>query len=156
VIRDGILIGIVATIAMDIWSLLAKHLFRLPTADWALAGRWFGHMPRGVFVHRSIAAAAPIRHELAIGWIGHYVTGVSYGLIYMLVVTIGLDTTPTFVSALIFGLVTLVAPWLVMQPGMGAGVFASNLPNAGIVRFVNLTMHIVFGVSLYFAWLLAG
>jgi len=107
-------------------------------------------------VHRSIAAAAPIRHELAIGWIGHYVTGVSYGLIYMLVVTIGLDTTPTFVSALIFGLVTLVAPWLVMQPGMGAGVFASNLPNAGIVRFVNLTMHIVFGVSLYFAWLLAG
>lgn len=141
---------------MDIWSLVAKHLFGLPTADWALAGRWFGHMSRGVFVHRSIAAAAPIPHELAVGWIGHYVTGVSYGLIYMLVVTFALGTMPTLLSALIFGLVTLIAPWLVMQPGMGAGVFASKLPNAGIVRFVNLSMHVVFGVSLYIGWVLVG
>ncbi|WP_449393249.1 DUF2938 family protein [Eoetvoesiella caeni] len=36
---------------------------------------------RGRFVHENIGAASPIRAELALGWIVHYVTGIAYGLI---------------------------------------------------------------------------
>ena len=63
-----------------------------------------------------------------------------------------LSREPTLISALVFGLVTLAAPWLVMQPAMGAGIFASGTPRPGIVRFVNLSMHTVFGISLYLGW----
>ena len=71
---QGVLIGVIGTIGMDIWAAIVKHVLRLPTADWAMVGRWFGHMPRGAFVHRPISASAPIPNELVIGWIGHYVT----------------------------------------------------------------------------------
>jgi hypothetical protein len=151
---QGVLIGVIATIGMDIWSAGVKHLMRLPTADWALAGRWFAHMARGVFVHRNVAESEPVANELVIGWIGHYVTGIVYGLAYLIIVKSLLAATPTLISGLIFGLVTLVAPWCVMQPAMGAGMLASKTPRPGLTRVINLSMHAVFGVSLYAGWLL--
>ena len=151
---QGVLIGVIATIGMDIWAVIVKHVFRLPTADWAMVGRWFGHMPRGVFVHHPVSGAAPIPNELAIGWIGHYVTGVVYGLAYLYIVQVLLSRSPSLVSALAFGLATLVAPWLIMQPAMGAGIFATRTPRPGVMRLVNLSMHTVFGAALYVGWLL--
>jgi len=153
-LRDGLSLGVLATIGMDLWSIVAKYVLRLPTADWAMAGRWFGHMGRGVVFHDSIHAAAPIAHERMLGWIGHYVTGIVYGLAYIVVVRLALGGDPTLVSALTFGVVTLVAPWLIMQPAMGAGAFASRTPQPGLIRAVNVSMHVVFGVSLYGGWLL--
>jgi hypothetical protein len=151
---QGVLIGVIATIGMDIWAAIVKHLLRLPTADWAMVGRWFGHMPRGVLVHRPISKSAPIPNELVIGWIGHYVTGIVYGLAYLYIIQILLPSGPSLNSALIFGLTTLVAPWFIMQPAMGAGVFATKTPRPGLMRLINLSMHAIFGVSLYVGWLL--
>ncbi len=150
----GVLIGLIATIGMDIWATFVKYVLRLPTADWAMVGRWFGHMPRGAFVHRPISESDPIPNELVIGWIGHYVTGVVYGLAYLYIVQILLSTGPSLNSALVFGLITLAAPWFVMQPAMGAGVFATKTPRPGLMRIINLSMHAVFGVSLYIGWFL--
>jgi hypothetical protein len=151
---QGLIIGVIATIGMDIWAVVVKHVLRLPTADWAMVGRWFGHMPRGVFVHRPISDSAPIPNELVIGWIGHYVTGVVYGLAYLYIVQVLIPTGPSLNSALVFGLITVVAPWFLMQPAMGAGVFATKTPRPGLMRIINLSMHAVFGVSLYIGWLL--
>ena len=55
IVVQGVLIGVIATVGMDVWAAIAKHLLHLPTSNWAMVGRWFGHMPRGVFVHRPIA-----------------------------------------------------------------------------------------------------
>lgn len=151
---QGALLGIVATIVIDLWALIVKHLLKLPTGNWALVGRWFGHMPRGVFVHRHVADSAPVRNELAIGWTAHYLTGIIYGIVYLVIVRVLLAESPTLSSAVIFGLVTLAAPWLIMQPGMGAGIFASKTPRPGVVRLMNLLVHLIFGASLYGAWLL--
>jgi len=151
---QGVLIGVIATIGMDIWAAIVKYVLRLPTADWAMVGRWFGYMPQGAFVHRPISESAPIPNELVIGWIGHYVTGVVYGLAYLYIVQVFLPTGPSLNSALVFGLITLVAPWFIMQPAMGAGVFATKTPRPGLMRIINLSMHAVFGVSLYIGWLL--
>ena len=139
---------------MDIWAAVAKYVFRLPTADWAMVGRWFGHMPRGVFVHRPIADSAAIPNELAIGWVAHYVTGLVYGLAYLYIVRVLFSGDPSLISALAFGVVTVAAPWFIMQPGMGAGVFATRTPRPGLMRLINLSMHIVFGISLYAGWIL--
>jgi hypothetical protein len=151
---QGVLLGVIATIGMDIWAAVVKHGLRLPTADWAMVGRWFGHMPRGVFIHHPVSASAPIPNELVIGWIGHYLTGVVYGLAYLYIASVFLPGGPSLNSALIFGLITVVAPWFIMQPAMGAGVLASKTPRPGMMRMINLSMHAVFGVSLYLAWLL--
>ena len=151
---QGALIGIIATACLDVWAAIAKHGLGLPTADWAMVGRWFGHMPRGVLVHRPIAAAAPIPQELALGWAGHYAIGIGYGLAYLYIVQAFLSGTPSPVSALSFGLATLFAPWLILQPAMGAGVFARHTPRPALVRLTNVSMHAVFGAALYPAWLL--
>ena len=151
---EGVLTGVVATVLLDVWAAIAKHLLRLPTADWAMVGRWFGHMRRGVFVHRPISSAAPLRGELAVGWVGHYVIGAIYGIAYLGIVRGLLSVDPSPVSALTFGLATLFAPWLVLQPAMGAGVFASRTPRPVVVRLVNVSMHAVFGGALYVGWLL--
>lgn len=154
IVINGIAIGLIATIGTDIWAAIVKHLLRLPTANWALVGRWFGHMPRGVFVHPRIADSAAVPNELVIGWASHYIIGMAYGLAYLSIVQVHLSRTPTIMSALAFGLVTLCAPWLIMQPGMGAGIFASKTPRPAVTRLVNLSMHLVFGMSLYVGWLL--
>lgn len=44
---------------------------------------------------------------------------------------------------------TAVAPWFLMQPGMGLGVLARNAPGPGIVRAHSLSSHIAFGAGLY-------
>lgn len=150
----GVLMGILATVGTDLWAAVLKHLLHLPTANWRLVGRWFGHMPRGAFVHRTIVDSAAIPNERAIGWIAHYVTGIVYGVAYFAIVQLLLSRDPALSSALLFGLVTLVAPWLIMQPGMGFGMFASKTPRPVLVRLINLSVHLVFGTSLYLAWLL--
>ena len=150
----GVILGLIATIGTDIWAAIVKHVLRLPTANWALVGRWFGHMARGVFSHHRIADSAAIPNELAIGWAAHYVIGIAYGLAYLSIVQLYLSSTPTIMSALVFGVATLGAPWLIMQPCMGAGILASKTPRPVITRLVNLSMHLVFGISLYVGWLL--
>jgi len=151
---QGTLMGLIATFVIDVWAVFIKHVLHLPTANWAFVGRWFGYLARGKFRHQPIGDSEAIPNELAIGWIAHYVTGVVYGVAYLGIVQGILSREPSLVSAFVFGLVTLVAPWLIMQPGMGAGVFASRTPRPNVMRLVNLSMHVIFGVSLYGAWLI--
>ena len=49
-----LLIGVGATLVMDIWAFIAEALFAIPQSNFAMVGRWIGHMPEGVFAHDSI------------------------------------------------------------------------------------------------------
>ncbi len=145
----GILIGIGATILMDLWAILLHRVFGQPKANWALGGRWFWHLSRGTVFHESIAAAEPYTHELALGWAGHYAVGVIYGVAFAFIVGFGWFSAPTFVPAWVFGIVTVAAGWFFMQPGMGLGWAASKTPKPNKVRFLNLAAHTVFALGLY-------
>ncbi len=146
---DGALLGVVATIAMDLWALVVKHLLRLPTANWAFVGRWFGHMPSGKFVHRPIGAAPAVPGELALGWAAHYAIGIAYGIAYVLAARRLSTGLPPLVDAILFSLALLVFPWLVMQPALGAGWFASRAPRPAVARMLSISMHTAFGIGLY-------
>jgi hypothetical protein len=55
---------------------------------------------------------------------------------------------------MIVGIGSVVAPFLLMQPGMGAGIAASRTPKPGAARLNSLVTHAVFGLGLYAAgWL---
>jgi Protein of unknown function (DUF2938) len=151
----GILIvGVIATLAMDLWQRLLQMTIRRPLGSWALIGRWVAGFPRGAFVHGSIATVPSVHGELAIGWAFHYAVGFAYAAAYLALLQFGLRSAPTLLSAVIFALALLVAPWFVMQPALGQGFMASHMPNPVAVRAVNVSVHLVFGLGLYLGALL--
>lgn len=143
-----VLMGLGATALMDAWLALLARL-GVPVAGFAPVGRWVGHLLRGTFVHDSIARAAPVRNELALGWLTHYAVGIAYAA--MLVGIVGREwiADPAPLSALAFGCATVAAPWFVMQPAMGAGIAASRTPAPRANRLRSVASHAVFGLGLY-------
>ena len=153
---SAVLIGAGATAVMDIWAVARKRLHGVAPADYGLVGRWLGHMPKGRFRHHSISAASPVPGERLIGWTAHYLIGIAFA--FVLLASWGMDWVrhPTIGPALIVGLGSVAAPFLLMQPGMGAGIAASRTPNPPAARLRSLTTHAVFGVGLYVAaWLVS-
>ena len=64
---------------------------------------------------------------------------------------------PTLIPAIIFGVVTVLAPFFIMQPLFGLGIAASKTPNPAQARLRSLLNHTAFGVGLYlFAVLING
>ena len=146
-----IFIGIGATVVMDVWGVVRKPLLGRPVADYAMVGRWIGHMAHGKFRHDRIAAASPIKGERVFGWSVHYATGVAFAAVLIGIVGFDWLQHPTLIPALAFGIGTVVVPFLVMQPGMGAGVAASRTPSPGSARLQSLITHAIFGVGLWAA-----
>jgi hypothetical protein len=143
--------GIGATMIMDAWGVVRKPLLGVPAADYSMVGRWIGHMTHGTFRHDRIAAAAPILGERVIGWTVHYAIGVVFAAGLVWVVGVEWLEHPTLTPALGFGIATVAAPFLLMQPGMGAGLAASRTPKPWSARLQSLTTHAIFGVGLWVA-----
>ena len=144
-----ILIGVGATAVLDISSAAQTRLLGVPAPDFGLLGRWLGHMAHGQFRHDAIAAAPPIRRERLIGWVAHYAIGIAFAAV--LIAGWGLDWVrqPTLGPALIVGIGSAAAPFLVMQPGMGAGIAASRTPRPSAARLQSVVTHAIFGLGLY-------
>lgn len=148
-------IGIGATAVLDLWLLLLRRM-GVPGLDFALLGRWVGHLRRGRFVHPAIARSEPIAGERAWGWLTHYLIGIAFAAALVGLLGRAWLDQPRLVPALAFGLCTVVAPLFVMQPAMGAGFAASRTaaPARNVLRSV--ANHAVFGLALYLASRLAA
>lgn len=145
------LIGIGATALMDIWGAVRHPLFGFPRLDYALLGRWFGHMLEGQFHHDAIANATPVRGERLIGWTMHYLIGISFAALLLAVWGLAWLQHPTIGPALLVGIGTVAAPLLIMQPAMGAGIAASRTRRPNAARLQSLLTHTVYGLGLYLA-----
>jgi hypothetical protein len=147
-------IGIGATAAMDLWSVLLKRLLGIQPLDFGLVGRWIGYWPRGQFRHHSIAAAEMIRGERLIGWTAHYLTGIVFAGFLLVIWGSEWVRNPELGPALMVGVGSVAAPFLLLQPAMGMGIAASKSPRPGIARMRSLITHTVFGLGLYFSGLI--
>ena len=143
-----IAVGIGATVVMDLWLLALKRA-GVPTLDFAMLGRWTGHLFHGRVAHDAIRRAAPIPGERALGWLMHYVVCITFAA--ALVGWQGADWLhrPVLAPAFLWGLATVAAPLFVMQPAMGAGIasFRTPTPLQNVLR--SLANHAVFGLGLY-------
>lgn len=148
--------GIGATAIMDLWGIARRQLFAIPPPDYGLVGRWIAHMRRGRFRHERIAAAPPVRGERVIGWVVHYLIGIAYAALLLAVWGLAWTQRPTPGPALIVGIGTVAAPFLLMQPAMGAGIAARRTPRPAAARLQSLLTHAVFGIGLYGAGLVAS
>lgn len=76
-------IGVGATAVMDAWALVRKRCFGVPPLDYALVGRWLGHLARARVRHAPIAASPRVPGERAIGWAAHYLIGVAFAALLL-------------------------------------------------------------------------
>jgi len=145
----AILIGFGGTVALDVWALLVQRFTGSPAVNWAMVGRWLGHMPKGRFVLRQPGAARPVPGESIIGWSAHYVIGAGYGLAVLGVSGPGWFAAPTPWAPLLVSWALLIAPYFIMMPGMGTGVAGSKTPCPNRTRLKSLAGHTAFGVGMY-------
>lgn len=141
-------LGVGATIMMDLWLLLLKRL-HLPSLNFGFLGRWVGWIFRGKFIHASIAQSPAIQREYALGWLAHYSVGILFAFSFVLIVGEVWLLQPQFISAFIFGVITVLIPFFVMQPAMGAGIASTKTaqPLQNCLR--SLINHAIFGCGLY-------
>jgi hypothetical protein len=147
----AIAIGTGATLVMDLWMSLRRRVFGIATLDYALVGRWFAYLPRGKFRHFSITASPSISGERVIGLLAHYVSGIVFAGVLLGVFGTQWIDQPTLGPALIVGMGSVAAPFLLMQPGMGMGVAARLASRPMCARLNSVITHAVFGVGLYAA-----
>ena len=158
-IAQAVVTGLVATGVMDLWALAQRRLWDSPTLDYALVGRWLGHIPKGRLVHRAIALSPPVRAEAAIGWAAHYLTGIAFALAFAAILGEAWSPGRGPIAPLLFGAATVAVPFLTLQPGMGAGIAASRTPSPWKSRARSLAAHLAFGFGLWIGallWMRAG
>ncbi len=144
-----ILLGAGATATMDVWGLARRPLLGIPAPDYGAVGRWIGHMRHGQIRHVAIARSTPVAREAALGWIVHYLTGIFFAAVLVSIAGAAWLQHPTPSAAMAVGIGSVVAPFFIMQPLMGAGFAASRTPNPNRARLQSLLTHTAFGAGLY-------
>src|SRR5687767_5903719 len=99
----AIAIGLGATLTIDIWALVLRRAFDIPSLNYCLLGRWVLYFPSGRFAHPSIAAAPGKPHECRVGWTTHYVIGVTFAFAFVGVASVEWLARPTLLPAVVFG-----------------------------------------------------
>ena len=145
----GVLIGIGGTVAMDLWALVLNRVFGQGLPNWGNVGRWVGWLFRGRVFHDDIAAATPVRGEVALGWAFHYFVGVVYGVVFAQIVGRTWFGDPTFWQAWLWGIVTISGGWFLLHPGLGLGWALSKVDQPWKARGMGLIAHTVFGFGMW-------
>ncbi|GAK43919.1 conserved protein [Tepidicaulis marinus] len=148
-IWGALALGAGATLCMDVWGLVQKHILRISVLDYALLGRWIGHLPQGRARHEAIARAAPVKGERTLGWAAHYLIGIVFAALFLAAAGRSYLAAPALAPALAMGLVTVAAPYFILQPAFGLGIAAARTPKPWLARLKSLSTHLVFGLGLY-------
>ena len=145
----NVLLGIIATVTMDVLSVDAIKLRLIAPLPPHLIGRWFASVARGQVLHGDIAQVSPIQHEMAVAVPVHYAIGVTLALTYLLACsTLGLSPRSP-VTALVFALCTNLLPWLLMFPAMGYGWFGAHGPTGTRLFASSFLTHCFYGLGLW-------
>ncbi len=146
---SAILIGLGATLTTDLWALFLSRAFMIPAPNYCLVGRWLRTMPEGIFRHSNIAFAPQKSAECTVGWIAHYMIGITFAIAFVALAGNNWLQHPTLIPAIIFGVVTVLMPFFIMQPSFGLRLAASKTSNPAQARLRSLMNHTVFGMGLY-------
>ena len=143
-----ILIGIGSCIVFDVWQRISQILTSIPPSNWTLVGRWFiGLMSNGHLIARQLSQQPEKKHETPTGWVVHYAVGIVYAYVLFILVQLGI-LEPTITHGLVFGVASVLVPWLFFMPAMGNGIMASKMLNPKVACALTLMRHSLFGLSV--------
>ena len=144
-----VFLGLGATLTFDLWALFLKRAFNVPPSNMCLVGRWVLYILEGTLTHATILTTPPKRAECATGWFAHYTIGLSFALVFVVVVGVNWLEHPTLIPAMAFGIATVLAPFFILQPSFGFGIAASKTAKPAQARVRSLMNHAAFGLGLY-------
>ncbi len=91
-----------------------------------------------------------MKNERIVGWIGHYFTGGVVALTYP-AIFLGLSIAVpgnNVIPGLIWGLGTVLLPWLVLFPGFGWGLFGTRSPQNVRPLLSPIVEHSIYGLGM--------
>jgi hypothetical protein len=151
IIIKTVLIGIGATLTFDLWAQFLKLAFKITPSNICIVGRWLLYMPDGIFRHSNIITVPKKSGECMVGWIAHYMIGITLAAVFVAIVGSNWLEQPRLIPAILFGAASVIAPLFIMQPAFGFGFAASKTANPGQARLRSLMNHSAFGFGLYFS-----
>jgi hypothetical protein len=153
-LAHAVVIGSGATALMDVLDRGAS-----PVAQGSHAGlrtrRTLASLPaRGRWRHDPIASTPSLPGECTVGWIAHYLTGIAFAAVLVAFGGSAWIEQPTIAPAMAVGVGSVVAPFFLLQPALGAGVAGSRTARPAMARLHSLMTHAIFGLGLYAsAWM---
>ena len=117
----------------------------------AYIGRWVMGVLGGVLMHQDIAKTKPVKNEVRIGQLFHFIIGGgAVAILYpVFLTTIGLEVTANhLIMSAIFGLLTSVFPWFVLMPSFGWGLFGAKTPFKSKPILSPIISHLFFGLGI--------
>ena len=154
IIFNAMIIGIGATLVMDFFALFQQRFFAIVPLNYALVGRWLIYIRKGVFRHKNILLTQPVHMESVVGWFSHYGIGVIFAAIIIVFTGNSWLIEPTITPSIVFGILTVIFPYFLMQPCLGFGIAAAKTPKPNVARIRSLMAHTVFGLGLYLSALI--
>ena len=148
-IVEMVLMGVVATLFMDFFAIILgelkiTHQHIRPEA----VGRWILYMFRGIFIHEDINKTPALKIEKSMTFLSHYVTGIALAGIYLLLELKVPAIRHQLWIPLIFGIATVILPWLWLYPSFGLGFLASKTLKRSDYIITSLVNHTNFGLGL--------
>ncbi len=143
-----VIVGVGACVVFDVWQRIFHWFTSIPPSNWAIVGRWtIGLLTGGQLMVRDIELRPKRRNELGVGWFVHYCIAVVYATTYMFLMRANI-LAAEFADGLLFGVVSVVVPWLFFLPCLGKGIMGRLTPNPLLVCAMALMMHSIFGVAI--------
>ncbi|TAK55078.1 MAG: DUF2938 family protein [Bacteroidetes bacterium] len=124
----AVIAGLVATFAMTLLMIMAPMMGMPEMNIGKMLGMFMG-MPE------------------FLGWAGHFMIGAILAIIYVYVFAQKLPGG-NVLRGVLFGFIPWLIAQLMMNPMMGAGIFASNTPDPVAMVMGSLMGHIVYGAVL--------
>jgi hypothetical protein len=146
---EMILMGVLATLFMDMLSIILgklKIIHQLIKPQ--VVGRWALYMFRGKFIHQDIHKTPALNKEKSAALLSHYLIGIVLAGIYLLLELKVPAIRHQPWMPLIFGLATILLPWLWLYPSIGLGFLASKTPRRSPYIVTSLVNHTNFGLGL--------
>ena len=146
---QGIVSGLIATIIFDLFNYSLNFAYGIDKPKWNLLGRYFLGYKEGMFIRKSLLEDEELNNELMWGYFFHYLIGVIYGLLFVILNYLLFDY-PSILLAYVFGFTTVLGGWCFLMPfAYNLGFFASKNENRINILVQNLIAHFVFGTGLF-------
>ncbi|MCF8034517.1 MAG: DUF2938 domain-containing protein [Desulfarculaceae bacterium] len=141
--------GCFATLFMDLSArFLIKSKVVRPTVGPEVPGRWALYMLKGKFTHQDIDQTPPLRNEVKAASLSHYLIGIALAGFYLLLEMWFPAIQGRLWAPLLFGLATVLFPWLWLYPAIGIGFLASKSPRQTDFIVLSCVNHLDFGIGM--------
>ena len=147
-IVEGVLAGVLGTLAMDALNLFFARLGWISKIDAKMIGRMAAGWTRGRFRYGHPNEMAEVANEKLYGYATHHIIGLGFAIPYVLgwVLLVGGAASPGW--APVYGLATTVASWFLVYPSMGFGAFGMRSPDGLKAPLSSLANHLFFGLGM--------